>query len=483
MIEKINNKSRKYILNLILSVILVSLLILPYNVTAVDTISSNVEVDEIFELIKNNHVSGISESKLADAAIEGMLNTLDDPYTQYFSKSEWEAFEDSLERNYVGVGIRVGEDESGFYVAEVFLNSPAQLAGILKGDYIISADGVLMKGKTITELVNMISGPAGSTVKVTISREQKPITFTITRQKITVPNVTHKTFSEGTGYIRISSFSSDADEAFTAQLAEMNKSGITSLVLDLRDNPGGYLDTTANMAKHFIQEGILIHTKDRNSIDNPVKVTGGTPLAIPIVVLVNENSASASEVLTGFLQDYNLAKVVGTLTYGKGSVQNVFPLTNGGALKITIQEYLTPKLRKVNHVGLKPNIEVQSEAAQLITALQTAGMKNTRLIVDKNSLSINGIDVLDTFKVIRAADKIYVPARVLAALTQTKVSWNAASKAVQISDGSVKALFASATGLKVDKALSYIELNSFKKSYPQLQWSQDGDKIILNVKE
>ncbi|HEY0828420.1 MAG TPA: S41 family peptidase, partial [Bacilli bacterium] len=340
MIKLINNKIKKFISYFTLSVVLVSLLILPYTVTAADTISSHVEVDEIFGLIKNNHVSGISESKLADAAIEGMLSALDDPYTQYFNKNEWEAFADSLERNYVGVGIRVGEDGSGFYVAEVFPNSPAQLAGILKGDYIISADGVLMKGKTITELVSMISGPAGTTVKVTIAREQKSITFTMKRQKITIPNVTNKTFSEGTGYIRISSFSSDADEAFTAQLEEMKKSGMNSLVVDLRDNPGGYLDTTANMAKHFIKEGTLIHTKDRDSIDNPVKVIGGTPLTIPIVVLVNGNSASASEVLTGFLQDYNLAKVVGTLTYGKGSVQNIFPLSNGGALKITIQEYL-----------------------------------------------------------------------------------------------------------------------------------------------
>ncbi len=482
MIMQINNKTRKIILKLTLTVVLVSLLILPYTATAADTISSNVEVDEIFELIKNNHVSGISESKLADAAIEGMLDALDDPYTEYFSKTEWETFEDSLERNYVGVGIRVGEDESGFYVAEVFPGSPAQLAGILKGDYIISADGVLMKGKTITELVNMISGPAGTTVKVTILREQKSITITMKREKIIIPNVTNKTFSEGTGYIRISSFSSDADEAFTAQLAEMKKSGMKSLVVDLRDNPGGYLDTTTNMAKHFIKEGTLIHTKDRDSIDNPVKVTGGTPLAIPIVVLVNSNSASASEVLTGFLQDYKLAKVVGTLTFGKGSVQNIFPLSNGGALKITIQEYLTPKFRKVNHVGLKPDIEVQSEAAQLITALQTAGMKNTQLVVDKNSLSINGIDVLDTVKVIRESDKIYAPARVLAALTQTKVSWNTAQKAVEISSGFEKALFAPTTGLKIDKGVSYIELSLFKKSYPQLQWSQDGDKIILNVK-
>ncbi|HEY0828160.1 MAG TPA: stalk domain-containing protein, partial [Bacilli bacterium] len=134
------------------------------------------------------------------------------------------------------------------------------------------------------------------------------------------------------------------------------------------------------------------------------------------------------------------------------------------------------------HVGLKPDIEVQSEAAQLITALQTAGMKNTRLIVDKNSLSINGVDVLDTFKVIHEADKIYVPARVLAALTQSKVSWNAVQKAVEISAGTAKVLFAPTTGLKLDKGVSYIELSLFKKSYPQLQWTKDGDKIALNIK-
>jgi carboxyl-terminal processing protease len=470
---------------LILFVLMISFVVSPgSSAIAEEHPSALDQVNEIFQLIESYHVSGIGQEDVADAAIRGMISALDDPYTQYMTKSEWEHFQNSLASNYVGIGVRIAEDDEGVFIVEVFAGSPAMSAGLLRGDYITAVEGDSVKGKSLDEIVSSIIGTEGTKVKVTVERNRQARQFELTRKRIRIPVVTSRNFGDGVGYIRLSSFSGDADELFAANLAELNTQGIRSLVVDLRDNPGGLLDSATNIAKQFIKEGTLIHTKDRNGQDRPIVITDGSELSYPVTVLVNENSASASEVLVGALQDYKLATVVGRNTYGKGSVQNIFQLSGGGALKITVQEYLTPHYRQVNHKGLAPDVEVQGEAPQLIDALHRSGLSHMRLSIQKNTMKINDFDVNDSVKIIRKQGKVYVPSRLLASFVEGQIAWNGASRAVEISKGDTVAAFpASSEHIVLVKGSSYIELDRFTEAFPEFQWETQGEALLFDLKK
>ncbi len=455
-------------------------LIVPHTFAADSQSADEKAVNEVYELIKSYHVSGIDEQQLKKSSIDAMLKTLNDPYTQYMTESEWAQFNGSLEGNYTGIGIRVGQDENGFYVDRVFPGSPAEANGMLQGDYIVAVDGKAVKGKRLDELVNSVMGPENSEVTVTIMRNSAKRDIRLTRHRIQLPVVDGAFFPDGTGYIRVSSFSDKTDEQFAEQLDEMKRKGIRSLVVDLRDNPGGLVETAKNIAALFIKEGAFMHVKGRDNVIHPLEIKNGQTVAFPVVLLVNGWSASASEILAGALQDYHVATVVGTRTYGKGSVQNIFPLSDGGVLKLTVEEYLTPKLRKVNKTGLKPDIEIFGEAAQLITALHAAGMENVQITFDRHSLSVNGIGLDDRIPYVQRQTRIYVPSRVLSAMISAKVNWNPKTKQVEIDSGGVKKAFGAADGaLLLDKGTGYIELSAFHDAFAQLLWKAEGNKITL----
>ncbi|CAK4814152.1 unnamed protein product [Aphanomyces euteiches] len=452
--------------------------------SAADSTAPNAIVDDVFKLLQDNHVSGITPQKLSDNAIKGMVEGLNDPYTVYFTPKEWAGFESALEQNYVGIGVRLNSDAQGVYIVEIFKGSPAEAAGIKVGDYITGVDGKTTKNLTVDKLIDKVLGEENTNVTITITRDKKVLNLTMPRKKINLPVVTGKQFADGTGYIQLSSFSTDADELFAAKLKEFQQNHIRSLVIDLRDNGGGLLDTASNIAKLFIKEGILIHTNDRNHIDTPITLKGGSSVDFPVYVLVNENSASASEVLTGALQDYKLATVIGTKSFGKGSVQSIFPLSNGGVLKVTIEEYLTPQNHKVNKVGITPDIESIGAVPQLLTALQAAGMKDIKLTRNNNEITINDQAFAgENYTIKTVNNKIYVPSRVLATLIKGKITWNAAAKAVQITATNKDEVFpVTAGGTLNEKGTTYLELASFSQKFPQLQWSMEKDLLTLQVK-
>jgi carboxyl-terminal processing protease len=436
--------------------------------------------DEIIELIVNNHVSGIEKSQINTENIDTIITSLGDPYTQYFSPEEWKSFEDMLENNYVGIGIRVGQDDHGFFVSEVFSDSPALGAGIQEGDYIIEVEGKSVKGISMDELIAQITGVEGTNVQITIARNSKPNRLTMSREAIHVPVLTSRFFDNGTGYIAVSSFSSDADELFAEQLQSMKAKGLQSLVIDLRNNPGGLLDTAANMASQFIEDGMLIHTVNRSKSENGYPIHGEAPLTIPITVLVNEYSASASEILSGALQDYELASILGTKTFGKGSVQSLFNLHSGGVLKLTIQEYLTPHKHKVNHVGILPDIIVQGSVSQLIAAIQNAGPIDIQLTQTQQALSINGQLFNERFKVYRDQQGTYVPSRVLAAIVDEPITWEQGSQTVHINGQLINGAFREGQGLKVVNGVSFIELAYFQAQFPEFNWQDQGGNLTLS---
>jgi carboxyl-terminal processing protease len=351
-----------------------------------------------------------------------------------------------------------------------------------RDDYVRAVDGAPASTTSIDEVRNKIVGVAGTKVNVTVQRGDKELTVEITRKGINVPEVYSKSFTNGVGYIQITDFSSDADEDFGKQLTDLQAKGLKSLILDVRNNPGGLVDTAQNIAKHFVKEGVLIHTRDRNGVDDPVLITGGTELSIPVYILANEYSASASEVLSGALQDYNVAKVIGMQTYGKGSVQQLYQLDKDSALKVTVEEYLTPNKRKVNKVGITPDIKVDGTSAQLITALQTVGITDINVEISKHRVTYNGVEIGSGFGNFHENGKLYASTRGLAALVGASITWNEATRTVDISDTKgTHAIPAQADKLIIENGTSYVNVDLFDDYFPQLQVKDQGENVSIRA--
>ncbi|MUG73865.1 S41 family peptidase [Paenibacillus validus] len=449
---------------------------------AAESLSAADRAKEVLSLLEQNHVSAPDAKKLSDAAIKAMVESLNDPYTQYFTAEQLTEFESSIANQYVGIGVRVSEQPDGIYIAQVF-EGPAQAAGIRIGDVIVGIDGQSAVGVPLNKATAKIMGEPGTEVKLQIVRDGATSELTVKRERIQVPVVIANRF-QGVGYVRILSFSSDADEMTALFLDGLQAPGeLKSLVVDLRDNPGGLLETAQQLARLFVKEGTLIHTKNRNNTDEPVTFSGGETQPFPVYFLVNGNSASASEVLTGALQDYKAITVIGTKTYGKGSVQEVVPLQSGGALKVTVEEYLTPKLRKVNGVGLEPDVKVEGgEVPELLTALRTAGLQSITLELKRISMSVNGLDVVDTFKVVRENGQTYVPSRVLAALLGAKVEWNEASRSVQITSADGQTSYTPADGdVLLREGTNYVSAAKAAEAFSSLEWSDNGQTLKLST--
>lgn len=475
---KMKKRKKKYSFSALLAMVMF-LLPLATAFAAAETEPSQQTKEQVRDLILKYHVSAPAESKIPKTGVEEMIKDLSDPYTQYFTSEDWQSFQNQLENHYVGIGIRLGQDDKGFYTVEVFQNSPAEKAAMMPGDYIVEVEGKSVAGQKMEQLISQIIGPEGTPVHITIERNGTRHILSLSRQSITIPVITTHYFQDGVGYIKLSDFSSNADEKMAAQLQAWNQQGMKALVLDLRDNPGGLLDTAANIASLFIPQGVLIHTIDRNKIDQSLEIEGGNSFNKPLVVLVNSNSASASEVLTGALQDYKIATVVGTRTYGKGSVQSIFQLQDGSYLKLTVQEYLTPLKRVVNKVGLDPDINVSNNTAQLLTALHQAGMDRLELKLVNHYLTVNGQQFNTMFPTVESNGHTFIPSRILASLIDGSASWNNSSKVLTIANESGTRTFKDS--VRNVKGTSYIDLYWFQKSFPAFQWKQDGNGLVISA--
>jgi len=438
---------------------------------------------QVRELIGSLHVSGVTADALQGKTIAEMIKSLNDPYTVYFSSNDLNSFESSLENDYVGMGARLAMDADGLYIQDVFPGSAAEAAGVKADDYIVAVDGTPVNPKSLDSARDRILGEEGTHVTVTVQRGEQKLDLDVTRKPFNVSEVDSKNFGNGVGYIAVSDFSSDADADFAQSLDDLQADGMQSLIVDLRNNPGGLLRTALGIAKQFVASGTLIHTKDRNGVDNPVPIEGGHALNMPVYVLVNENSASASEVLSGALQDYGVAEVIGMKSYGKGSVQQLYELQDGGALKVTIQEYLTPKLHKVNKVGITPDEVIDGGAAQLITALRDAGMDDLSIVISKHRVTINGVEVSDSMRLLRQSGAIYAPTRALAALIGSSVAWNEEQRAVELQDGDVVQTLpaADADKLILEGGSSYVNLTYLADLYPQLHVKDEAGQVTIQA--
>lgn len=441
-------------------------------------------LDEVYEVISKLHVSGISGTELSESAIKGMIDALNDPYTQYLPEKDWKQFENGLERHYVGIGAVIDKDERGFYIDQVIAGSPAEQANLQSKDYILAIDAQPVDKKQQNELVDLIRGPENTNVVLTIQRGDAKLDVTLVRRSISLPVIDANLLPGGIGVIKIYSFSTEADERFAQTLAEWSKTGIQSLVIDLRDNPGGLLETARNIAKQFIKQGVLIHTKDRDQNDEPVPITNGNTVNYPVYVLVNENSASASEVLAGALQDYKAATVIGSKTFGKGSVQSLFELSDGSRIKVTVEEYFTPNGRQVNHKGITPDVSVESPIPQLLTVLRKAGAEKLQLKKESNTVWVNGLKTDSPLVTAEDGNKVYVHSRVLAALAGGDIAWNGQNGTVEITanNGANKAVFSLNSGeARFVDGYMLVELGAFTQAFPNVSWTKNGGVLELTA--
>lgn len=320
---------------------------------------------EVMQRIKTAYVEEVDDKTLLDNAIQGMLNGLD-PHSAYLKPEDFKELEESTTGEFGGLGIEVGMEDGFIKVISPIDDTPASKAGIQTGDLIIKLDDITVKGSTLMQSVEKMRGKAGTPIKLTIVREgqTKPIEFTLTRAVIKVQSVRAKTLEEGYGYIRISQFQSDTGKELVDDLNNLKKQQkdgkLKGLVLDLRNNPGGVLQAAVGVVDAFIKKGLIVYTEGRipNS-ELRFNATAEDPSeGVPLVVLINGGSASASEIVAGALQDHKRAVLLGTESFGKGSVQTVLPLSVDSAkgLKLTTALYYTPNGRSIQAEGIKPDI-------------------------------------------------------------------------------------------------------------------------------
>ncbi|WP_234123378.1 S41 family peptidase [Clostridium hydrogenum] len=304
----------------------------------------------------------IDDNALVTGAIKGMTSALNDPYTVYMDQQETKDFNSQIQgEEYVGLGMQVEAKDNKVVVVTAFDDSPAQKAGIKSGDAIVKVNGTDVTGKDLDKAVAMMKGKAGTSVKVTIYRAGKgTFDITATRQSIVMNTVTGEMLSNNIGYIQMSMFDENTGANFNKKMAELKAQGMKALILDLRDNPGGLLTACVDVTSNFVpKDKTIVSMIDKNNSKEVYKSKGGDYIGMPLVVLVNENTASASEIFSGAIRDYKLGTLVGVKTFGKGIVQNVFDTGNGTQLKVTISKYYTPNGENIHHKGIKPDIEIK----------------------------------------------------------------------------------------------------------------------------
>jgi carboxyl-terminal processing protease len=319
------------------------------------------KLEEILSNIETYHLNNPDSDILINGAINGMIDSLNDPHTMYLTPEQLNNFKGTLEGKYIGVGIQLQAGEKYPIVSDTIDNSPARTAGIKPGDLITKVDGFDTSKETLENVTQKIRGPEGTTVRLTISSKGLgEYDIQLVRTKITIKTVSGEIMEGNIGYIKLSIFGTDTPDEFRKTLGDLILRGADKLILDLRDNPGGLLNVVIQISGNFIEPcdvAVSVVGRDNKKIDY---CSEGVPIAknIPMVVLVNGNSASASEILAGTLQDYGLAILMGSQTYGKGTVQSVIPLETGGVLVITTARYYTPKGRVIDGIGLTPDIKV-----------------------------------------------------------------------------------------------------------------------------
>ena len=321
---------------------------------------------EVLDKVKKEYVDEINESDVMDAAINGVLQYLD-PYSVYMNPELFESMQTDTKGEFGGLGIEVSMEAGVVKVISPIDDTPASKAGIKAGDYIIKINDVQVQGKTLMEAVKLMRGPINSSIDLTIRRrgEKKIINKTIIREMIQVKSVEAKIMKNNIGYLRLKSFNSNSSKQLVEKIKNFEKSKkLTGYILDLRNNPGGLLTQAINVTDFFLNDGEIVSTKGRKASENRrfFAKKGDKVKGKPLIILINNGSASASEIVAGALKDHKRAILLGENTYGKGSVQSIIPLSDGGGMRLTISKYYLPSGQSISEIGVSPDILVEEES-------------------------------------------------------------------------------------------------------------------------
>ena len=320
---------------------------------------------EVLEKINKEYVDEINQSESMDAAIDGLLQSLD-PYSAYMSPEIFNEMQTETSGEFGGLGIEVNMESGVVKVISPIDDTPASRAGIKAGDYIIKIDDIQVQGKSLSEAVDLMRGPVGSSIILNVRRigQKKALTFEIVREIIQIKSVKADLLKNNVGYLRLTSFNENSGDQIREQIRDFEKNGnINSYILDLRNNPGGLLSQAIRISDFFLDNGEIVSTKSRKASENRKwfakkgDLIGGKTL----VVLINYGSASASEIVAGALQDHKRAIILGENSYGKGSVQSIIPLKNKGAIRLTVAKYYLPSGKSISEVGVSPDIEIDED--------------------------------------------------------------------------------------------------------------------------
>lgn len=333
-------------------------------ISAQSSIDRNLQILlQAYNIITNNYVERIDGRNLSYKGIEGMLSSLNDPYSYFMKPEDYKAMGEEFQGSFEGIGIEIGmNDKKQIVVISPIDDTPAQKAGLKTGDIILKVDDRSTEGMNLDQVSRLIRGPAGTKVKLTIQREgeSKPLEFTIVRAVIRLYTVFSRMLDDNIGYIKLRAFREPTGEELSSALDQLLPKAKRGIILDLRNNPGGLLSSAIQVASYFISKGPILYAEDRNgNRDQFDTISSLYRVKVPVVVLVNEGSASASEIVAGALQDYKRATLVGTKTFGKGLVQSVISLVDGSAVSLTVQKWLTPKLRYIHKEGIRPDIQIE----------------------------------------------------------------------------------------------------------------------------
>ena len=330
---------------------------------------------EVLEKINREYVDEIDQSKSMDSAINGLLQSLD-PYSAYMSPEIFNEMQTETSGEFGGLGIEVSMESGVVKVISPIDDTPASRVGIKAGDYIIKIDDIQVQGKSLSEAVDLMRGPVGSSINLTIRRvgQKKALTFDVVREIIEIRSVKAELLKKNVGYIRLTSFNENSGDQIRKQIKKLEKNGnINAYILDLRNNPGGLLSQAIKITDFFLDNGEIVSTKSRKASENRkwFAKKGDLIQGKTLIVLINYGSASASEIVAGALKDHKRAVILGENSYGKGSVQSIIPLKNSGAIRLTVAKYYLPSGKSISEVGVSPDIEINEESDEFRIKTET----------------------------------------------------------------------------------------------------------------
>lgn len=333
------------------------------------------KISVIKQIIDKYYLEEVHETDLVEGMYKGLVDGLGDPYSVYYTKDEFQSLMESTNGVYCGIGVTVSQDANTGIITLVkpFENSPGLKAGILPGDILYMVDDTEVTGMELSSVVAMIKGEEGTTVNLTIIREgeRDNIELTVERQQIEIPTISYEVLKNNIGYINISEFDTVTQPQFINALEDLKNQGIAGLIVDLRNNPGGNLDVVNNILDQILPEGMIVYTEDKYGNKEEYRSDEEHQFTKPLAVLINGNSASASEIFAGAVKDYGIGTLVGTKTFGKGIVQRLIELGDGTAMKLTISKYYTPNGYNIHKIGIEPDVLIELDEALKMQAVIT----------------------------------------------------------------------------------------------------------------